>query len=166
MLIANFRVAMLNRITLASYYTPSVPDQSGWEWLIVERAGPVLTISDATAPARGSETEAPADLSANNTLASVLIETSTRRDTFLFMRHLPPPAESEGNFFPADGYAVLGLNQAGNLKLSAHGRHSLLSELRGGKPIFIDVPIPPESFSGARTWHFNATQKPWSQETI
>ncbi|CUH82463.1 hypothetical protein [Tropicibacter naphthalenivorans] len=166
MLPTTFRIAMLNRITLAPYYTPSVPDASGYEWLIVERAGPVLSISDGTVSADGTETKAPDDLNTNNTLASVLIEPGSEIETFLFMRHLPPPAVTEGAFFPADGYARLARSQGGDLTLSAHGRHALLTEIRAGRPVHLDVSIPPANFGGARTWHFEAAQKPWTQQVI
>ena len=133
---------------------------------IVERAGPLLSISDGIPNADGTETQAPDDLVANNTLASVLIEPGDSADTFLFMRHLPQPAGTEGNFFPADGYAQIGLDAAGNLTLNAHGRHALITETRRGQPEHIDVAIPPPTFAGARTWHFDAVQKPWSQQSV
>ena len=166
MQIVNFRIAMLNRISLAPYYTPSVPDASGHEWLIVERAGPLLSISDGTIAATGAEKEAPGDLSANNTLVSVLIEPGDAIDTFLFVRHLPAPATTAGNFFPADGYARLGTSPAGAFTLNAHGRHSQLQELRGAHLVLIDLAIPPAGFAGARTWHLDAVQKPWSQQSL
>ncbi|MCB1390575.1 MAG: hypothetical protein KDK12_15755 [Rhodobacteraceae bacterium] len=166
MLTANFRVAMLNRITLAPYYAPTQPDGQGFEWLIVEREGALLRISDGSRPADGSESAAPDDLQANNTLVSVMIDAGAGADTFLFMRHLPPPTATEGSFFPADGYARLARDAAGQLTLEAHGRHALLSEIRGGQAVHIDVPVPPKDFAGARTWHFAATQKPWTQQLI
>jgi hypothetical protein len=160
-----FRIAMLNRLSLAPYYDPTQTDSSGWEWLIVERSGTLLTISDGSAEACGRESAAPDTLVANNTLAAVLIESGPDTDSFLFMRHLPPPSRTEGNFFPADGYARLFTNAQGQLQMQAHGRHALQSEIRHGKSVFIDVALPPAHFPGALSWHFDAEQKPWSQQS-
>lgn len=163
MIADKFRIAMLNRLSLAPYYAPTQSDSSGWEWLIVERDGPLLTISDGSAEATGQETHAPEGLFANNTLVAVLIDPNEHFDSFLFMRHLPPPTRTEGNFFPADGYARLYTNAQGQIQMKAHGRHALQSEIRHGKSVFIDVSLPPADFPGALSWHFDAEQRPWSQ---
>lgn len=160
-----FRIAMLNRLSLAPYYDPTHADSTGWEWLIVERDDTLLTISDGSAEATGQESKAPDALFANNTLAAVLIDPNADYDSFLFMRHIPPPARTEGNFFPADGYARLFTNAQGQLQMQAHGRHALQSEIRHGKSVFIDVSLPPADFPGALSWHFDAEQKPWSQQS-
>jgi hypothetical protein len=161
-----FRIAMLNRISLAPYYDPTAINFTGYEWLIVERAGNVVTISDGNIPAAGTETVAPDGLMANNTLVGLLIDPGQADDTFLFMRHLAPPTATEGHFFPADGFVRISHADGNPRGLGAHGRHALISETRSGRMELIDIAIPPATFDGARTWHFAAVQKPWSKQTL
>lgn len=158
----NFRIAMMNQLRLAPYYDPLVVSPPAPEWLIVERMGSILTISDTQTATDGSDTQAPAALAANNTLVGVLIETSDQIDTFLFVRHLPPPLQVAGGFFPADGYARLSRGPQDRLALSAHGRHALLAETRNGQSVLVDMGLPSPSAPEARTWHFDAAELPWS----
>jgi hypothetical protein len=162
MITPNFRIAMMNQLRLAPYYDPLAVSSPTPEWLIVERMGSTLTISDTQRATDGSDTEAPVALTANNTLVGVLIETSDEIDTFLFMRHLPPPLQTAGGFFPADGYARLSRVREDRLALSAHGRHALLPETRNGQSVLVDMGLPSPSAPEARTWHFDAVELPWA----
>ena len=162
---STFRAAFLNKVSYAPYYQPSLRQGEAYEWLIVERSGQILLVSDTKAQATGRETSAPTDLVPNNTLAAVLISPGASASTFLFMRHLPSPLQTTGSFFPADGYAKLSLmTRDGEMQLSAHGRHSCVEEVRKNRAAFIDMGAPREADTQARTWHFEAKKMAWTSE--
>ena len=167
MLPANFKLAMFNEIDTGPYDEPGTMVGKGIEWLIVERTGSVIQISDGDKDAEPGSEIAPPDLGPNNTLVGLRIETDVERgdETFLLVRRLPRGVKTNGQFFPADGYARV--SAAGNqIRMKVHGRHFHFTEHRNGSPIPIDVAIPPVNGDGGRNWHFDAERRPWVSESL
>lgn len=173
MLPLRFRVALFNHIGTGPFEFPGTVSDEGIEWLIVERIGDHLLVSDASPNAvntdRFSDAQAPDNLRANNTQVGIRIE--TQRDTgalvFLLLRHLPDGLMTQGTFFPADGYARLGVDPDGYPRLEAHGRHYHRVRQNRGISMRYDagVPLVPDA-PGALNWHFNATHRPWIGEQL
>lgn len=158
-----FRVAMVNEVQVGAYERPDQAEDVGQEWLIVERRGAegeVLLVSD------GSHTvmteEAPAELSARNTIVAVLAEAGAT-PRFLIVRHPPAGLDVPGSFFPADGFVEL-RGEAPALQLRAVGRHAHRDVASGGVIARRDVPDPTaEEPDDTANWHFTAAQRRWAQ---
>ena len=161
MLATNFRVAMHNNISFASYTRPDQTNNPGNEWLIVERSGAdgeVLTISDAGGAGPSPPASAPDGLTENNSMYGLLLhENEIGNDAvFLLVRHIPPGGTVPGTFFPVDGYARVSEPCSG-LQLRAAGHHA--HDAAGND---IPNPGPGVGFS----WHFDARRVPWTPESF
>jgi hypothetical protein len=173
MLPANFKLAMFNEIQTGPYEEPGTVGAKGIEWLIVERAGPVIQISDGNKQPSPASEVAPPDLGPNNTLVGLRIDTDVERgdETFLLVRRLPTGVETSGNFFPADGFARISV-EGNQIRLKVHGRHYHHQEVRNGQPILVDIAIPPAAAlqpggsGGGINWHFDAERRPWVGEAL
>lgn len=173
MLPLNFRVAMFNIIGTGPYEFPGTVNQTGFEWLIVERRGDILMVSDASpgpVPAdHGAGVKAPDDLVANFTQVGIRIETDKRAGdlTFLLMRTLFDGVVTPGLFFPADGYTRISMRDDGTPTLITHGRHYHQVRRNGARPVHIDAGHPPAPDTPhALNWHFDAVYRPWADERI
>ena len=170
MLQPNFKIAMFNALGIGPYHDPATVSSRASEWLVVERRGRILFISDGNIPADKSAASdgspAPDTLMPNNSLTGLLIESdlSHGEDVFLLIRNLPSGISTPGNFFPGDGYARLSLGTNG-LRLLVHGRHYHSAEVRNGAQILVDGGVPGSNGS-AINWHFDAVQRPWSAQII
>ena len=107
----NFSIAMHNELRRASYDQPANRGTPLYEFLIVQRpGGDILTISDAGGADEAPPPKAPDHIRPNNTLIGTLIARDTERgeEIFIFNRHAPENLAVPGDFFPADGFAVIG----------------------------------------------------------
>ena len=169
----NFRIALFNTISTGPYDFPATTTFTGSEWLIVERRGDFLMVSDtniATTPADAAQgAPAPAGLRPRHMQVSQRIAGAASDEgvDFLLLRHLPDGIVTEAPFFPADGYNRLSQPATGAISLITHGRHYHLSRtLASGQTVLIDGGLPHPDSGGKLNWHFDAVQRPWTGETI
>lgn len=161
----DFTIAMRNSFARGPFHQPSELTDFALEWLIVERKGRFLAVSDAGSvtpeQAKQKVHRAPDDLSRNNTLVATLIE--FRHDTgeqlYLFSQFPITTGLTQGQFFPGEGYARL-CARDGEVALSVHGRHAH-RRLPDGSFENAGQPGPG---AGGINWHFDALRCPWSQE--
>ncbi len=165
-----FIIAMHNVLQTASYESPARRGSPINEYLIVQRPdAETITISDAGRAPQETPSEAPADLSANNTQVGTLItqDSAAGTETFILNRYLPSgvvlPAKE--TFFPADGFVVLS-RQNDKPRIHVSGRHAHARLIAGGRLIPIDLPGEPTASASAFTWHFDATYVPWAGERL
>ncbi|TCS59096.1 hypothetical protein EDD52_12255 [Primorskyibacter sedentarius] len=168
MLTQKFSVAMRNDFARGPFHRPAHLTAFALEWLIVERNGDFLAISDAGGltpeQAKDINHPAPSDLQRNNTLVGTLIdmEPDTGVEVYLFSQFpIPAPVTIGRQFFPGEGYARL-CAQDGKIAVSAHGRHFHIPGPTGG---LANGGEPPNLTSGLN-WHFDAEQRAWSGETF
>jgi len=138
--------------------------------LVVERFGAdgrFLWISDASPNVETPVGAAPDDLIVGNTLFGMLARTSQDQSVahFMFIRHLPRDGTTEGVFFPADGMATL-TGHAGDLTLTASGRHFHTQAEVDGQTFLHDVPHPAPGAKGGISWQFDAAKRPWAKQIL
>lgn len=167
MLPRTFRVAMFNRLRLAPFHHPAAIERTGAEWLVVERRGDFLLVSDTDRPVAEDEAApacaAPGGLTPKHTLVGQLIVAQDAPETliFLLVHFAPPGIDLPGTLFPAHGFARLE-HDSGGLRLAVHGRHYHWCQQSGpGGLSLIDAGIPPTD-GGGGTWHFSAEERDWA----
>ena len=155
MLLNKFKKVLCNHISVArtNYLYPYKTDGDGYEWLILERFGDngeFLTISDTNVKSSCKNiSQTPNDLKADKTMLCVLVEETEKECRFLMVRRNDYQLNVDGNYFPADGYALVSLKQ-GKLVLHAGGRH--IHDLNGS-----DVPYQYFPNKGS-SWIFDAKE--------
>ncbi|MEM8979913.1 MAG: hypothetical protein AAGD04_10535 [Pseudomonadota bacterium] len=165
MLPANFTIAMRNSLSIGPFDRPSELTGFALEWLIVERFGPFIAISDASSllpeEAKDIAHPAPDRIARNNTLVATLIELDpmTGNEYYLFSQFPIQTSLTLGNFFPGEGYVRL-CAQDGKVTLQAHGRHAHSKAPDGSN---VNAGQPGDNIQ-AINWHFDAVQRPWSGE--
>jgi len=122
-----FTVAMRNDFSRGPFHRPGVRTAFALEWLIVERLGDFIAISDAGGlkkeQAQDTNSPAPDNLMRNNTLVGTFIEhMKTGEDVFLLSQFPIDTPLVLGTFFPGEGYARL-CEVNGLIELHTHGRH-------------------------------------------
>ncbi len=160
-----FVVAMAAEVELARYGCPSKVLRRVGQWMIISRLaadGGVLTISNAGSIALGG-IHVPIGLRPIRTMVGILMSDDGTDAFFLLVRHLPPPLEVAGTFFPADGYARV-TGPIESLRLTVAGRHAHSCGWRDGGPVRHDVADPAPGARGALAWHVNAVRRPWKGE--
>lgn len=158
-----FTIAMRNNFSRGPFDRPGVKAAFALEWLIVERNGDFIAISDAGGltkeQTKNIDGPAPDDLQRNNTLLGVFIEyMKTGEEVFMFSQFPIVTPLTIGTFFPGEGYARL-CTDSNDIKLDAHGRHFHLGNppANGGKPSDPALGL---------NWHFDAQQRPWAQQSL
>lgn len=169
----NFRIALYNTISTGPYDFPATTTFTGSEWLIVERRGDFLMVSDTniatTAADAAQDMPAPAGLRPRHVQVSQRIAGAASDESvdFLLLRHLPDGIATEAPFFPADGYNRLSVPASGPISLITHGRHYHLSRtLATGETVLIDGGLPHRDAGGKLNWHFDAIQRAWAGESL
>lgn len=137
----------------SNYLYPYKTDIEGYEWLIIERFGDdgeFLTVSDTKTKSNCKDNpQTPNNLQANHTMLCVLVEETKKECRFLMVRRNDYKLKLDGEYFPADGYALLSLEQE-KLILHAGGRH--IHDSNG-----IDVPYHYYPNKGS-SWIFDAKE--------
>lgn len=164
-----FKIAMFNHAGVAPFHVfDSHADAPGRDWLIVERLGKWITISDGIIPSEPQDVragaEAPFDLRENVSICANHIYSSSdgTEMTFLLCNVTPLGAASDGDFAPTCGIVKLGMSDSG-IVMSAQGRetHDSGFDMEAGLASYGEVKA-----SVARRWSFSAQYRPWQGEQL
>lgn len=155
---SDFRIAMVNIFRISAYDEPYRQTPVNGEWLIVswDAARRILTVSDAdTFSPDNVPTVVPTMLTARNSFVAILANQSAAAFDFLAVRTRMKGLETEGTFFPTDGFFTL-FHEQGRLSLKGSGRFSVVFGTQDGVSAVLDSP---EDDLQARqvSWHFAAT---------
>ena len=152
---AEFRVLMNNKLELGTYEQPGHPTSTSQEYLIVEREGDVLAISDTNKIDPAGADDELANRQPNLTMYGLflfeegfsfsgwirrIIFLQGPRTYYLLVREVPAGAPAAGNFFAVDGVAYVQWSFLGRWRLRAAGRH--------------------DNNFGRGSWQFTAGQRP------
>ncbi|MEO0495883.1 MAG: hypothetical protein AAF141_00735 [Pseudomonadota bacterium] len=160
----DFTIAMANRFRISAYDSPYEVTPPNGEWLIVryEAASRHIIVSDAqTFSLETIPDRAPNNLSARNSFVGVLANKTAQMVDFLTLRSLPAGLETEGTFFPSEGFftfyadTVPGDGQSETLRLKGSGRFSLIFGTSDGVSAALDRPADDPDARKA-SWHFSA----------
>lgn len=178
MLPTNFKIAMFNHVGSGPFEeTTDAILSPGREWLIVERHGKTLSISQGNISSECRDTDAtahaPFSLRANATLIGYHIHSNAEGSEaqFLLSSLSPENNAPEDAFVPACGVVTLRF-VGGKVSLTAEGHdyyHDRSQVQRGCAPVLGD---PRVVFSlGDRTklsrrWSFAAQHRPWVAERM
>ena len=153
---ADFRVLMNNKLEMGTYEQPGHPTSTSQEYLIVEREGDVLAISDTAKIDPAGADDELANRQPNLTMYALylfeeggssllgrfsnLLLFRGPRTYYLLVREVPAGAPAAGNFFAVDGVAYVQWSFFGRWRLRAAGRH--------------------DNNFGRGSWQFTAGQRP------
>jgi len=130
-------------------------DQSGVpEWLVVERRGDYLMISDGTLPPLVARDGLPFDTGHDKTQVCLLVtsEWDADSDVFMLARHLDAVETPDKGFFPTEGLARLRLTD-NRLTLICTGDEIHYTESLGTDYPFVDVSLPQKVARSTPNWH-------------
>ena len=146
-------------------------ETSGRDWLIIERHGKALIISDGNIPSEPGDIEtgvaAPSGLSENFSVYGRHIQTSQngQTSTFMLASFAPSGASSEGRFLPACGLVTVS-SRSDMLTLSAHGQEALdyTYDIEYGACGETVSRSHHTAHVSPNRWAFSATYRPWAAE--
>ncbi|MEP5760934.1 MAG: hypothetical protein ABJ327_16795 [Litoreibacter sp.] len=171
MLPSLFKIAMFNHDGVGPFYVmDEVFEAPGRDWLIVERKGKILTVSDSNIPSEPKDIRtggiAPFDLCENVSLSATHFGSSPDGDEACFLlSNFAPRATSIGGLFaPSCGIVRLRMRE-GYISLTAHGRETYDSafDIEDG---FTDPQIKTQMRmrTAPQRWSFSAQYRPWQFE--
>ena len=171
MLPSLFKIAMFNHDGVGPFYViDEAFEAPGRDWLIVERQGKILTISDSNIPSEPKDIRAggiaPFDLCENVSLSATYFGSSSDENEacFLLSNFAPRMTPIGGLFTPSCGIVRLRMKD-GDISLTAHGRetHDSAFDIEDGIASS-QIKTQMRMRSAPQRWSFSAQYRPWQFE--